>query len=215
MPQSNLTSLNWWLKQTPLLLLQLIIISPVNADNTGYQGDQYTTNTYGGIGLLQVPTARFSQDGEFAFGLSHETPFNRLYGRMQFLPWLEGVVRYTEGQYKAYYLGSPQSFKDKGIDLKIKLFNETETFPQIAIGLLDLGGTGVDSSEYLVASKQIKNVDYTFGIGWGALGGKAHISNPLSLLSDSFDFRRSSDDLGGLLILVLFLAVRKLLFLED
>ena len=213
MPKSKLTSSNWWLKSTLLLLLQLlVVISPVNADNTGYQGDQYTANTYGGIGLLQIPSARFSQDGEFAFGLSHETPFNRLYGRMQFLPWFEGVVRYTEGQYKAYYPGSPQSFKDKGIDVKIKLFNETETFPQIAIGLLDLGGTGIDSSEYIVASKQIKNIDYTFGIGWGALGGKAHISNPLSLLSESFDFRRSPDDLGGTVNLGSFFSGEKVAF---
>ena len=127
MPKSKLTSSNWWLKSTLLLLLQLlVVISPVNADNTGYQGDQYTANTYGGIGLLQIPSARFSQDGEFAFGLSHETPFNRLYGRMQFLPWFEGVVRYTEGQYKAYYPGSPQTFKDKGIDVKVKIFNEKD-----------------------------------------------------------------------------------------
>ena len=40
--------------------------------------------TYGGIGLIQNPTARFSADGEFTFGISAESPYNRLYAKMQF-----------------------------------------------------------------------------------------------------------------------------------
>ena len=32
--------------------------------------DIYSQSTYGGVGLIQTPTARFSKDGEFAFGIS-------------------------------------------------------------------------------------------------------------------------------------------------
>ena len=163
----------------------------------GYIRDQYSSNTYGGIGLIQTPTARFSDDGEISIGVSHETPFNRLFAKVQMLPWLEGVVRYTEGEYKAYNPGSHQSFKDKGLDLKIKLFEESDNFPQIAIGLTDVGGTGVDSTEYIVATKKYKNFDYTIGIGWGALAGREHIKNPFSYISDKFNTRPTSTKEGG------------------
>jgi hypothetical protein len=188
----KLTGFNWLFEHFFLLvIISLLLITTVKAEpeNTVSQGGQYTANTYGGIGILQNPTARFSDDGEFAFGISHETPWNRLYGRMQFLPWLEAVIRYTEGEYKPYYPGNPQTFKDKGIDVKIKLFNETDIFPQVALGLLDLGGTGLDSSEYIVASKQISNFDFTLGVGWGMLAGRSHLDNPLKLLSNKFESR--------------------------
>ena len=75
-------------------------------------------STYGGIGLIQIPTARFSNDGEFAFGISTESPYNRLYAKVQFFPWLEAVLRYTEGTYRPYNPGSAQTWKDKGFDFK-------------------------------------------------------------------------------------------------
>ena len=56
-----------------------------------------------------------------SFGISGEDPYNRIYSRMQFFPWLEGIVRYTEGTYKPYYEGNEQTWKDKGIDFKIRL----------------------------------------------------------------------------------------------
>ena len=75
----------------------------VNAEpNTDYSiNDQYSQFTYGGIGLIETPTARFSNDGEFGFGVSSEAPYNRLYAKMQFFPWMEAVVSYTEGTYQS------------------------------------------------------------------------------------------------------------------
>ena len=64
--------------------------------------------------------------------------------------------------------------------------------PNLAVGLIDLGGTSVFSSEYLIATKKIGNFDVSLGMGWGLLGKKAHISNPLSIFSDSFDARQGS-----------------------
>ena len=74
------------------------------------ENDNYSQNVYGGIGLIQTPTARFNEDGEFGFGFSTEDPWNRLYGRMQFCPWLEATVRYTEGKFQPYQPGMEQSF---------------------------------------------------------------------------------------------------------
>ena len=116
----------------------------VNAEpNSDYLiNDQYSQSTYGSIGLIQTPTARFSNDGEFGFGVSSEAPYNRLYGRAQFFPWMEAVVRYTEGTFLSYFgdcCSSNQTWKDKGIDIKIKLLEESTSGLDLAIGLSDIG----------------------------------------------------------------------------
>ena len=43
-------------------------------------------NSFGGIGLLITPTARFSDDGELTMGVSSELPYNRIYAKNQFFP---------------------------------------------------------------------------------------------------------------------------------
>ena len=69
--------------------------------------------------------------------------------------------------------------------------------PQIALGFRDLAGTGLFSSEYLVASKFIRNnLDVSFGLGWGKLTGNS-IENPLSSLHESFEVRNADVGLGG------------------
>ena len=71
------------------------------------------------------------------------------------------------------------TFKDKSFDVKIGLMAEKNLLPAVAIGIRDVAGTGIFASEYIVASKNFRNIDFTFGIGWGALSGN-QISNPLS-----------------------------------
>mgnify|MGYP001174648962 CR=1 FL=1 len=170
-------------------------LSPIFAQNN--ETSNYSQNVYGGIGLIQTPTARFDADGEFGFGLSIEDPYNRLYGRVQYFPWLEAVLRYTELGYASYFGGSysgagDQTFKDKAIDVKFKIFEEGDYRPAVALGLIDLGGTGVFSSEYIVANKNIGNFDLSLGIGWGRMGTRDNIKNPLSMISESFEFRQGS-----------------------
>jgi Bacterial putative lipoprotein (DUF940). len=116
---------------------------------------------------------------------------------MQFFPWLEGIVRYTEGTYKPYYEGNEQTWKDKGIDFKIRLSKESARMPAVAIGLTDFGGTGAFGSEYIVASKKFRNLDFSIGLGYGQLNGKNHLDNPFKIISDSFDSRTKKNQLGG------------------
>jgi hypothetical protein len=178
---------------TASLLVCLIVFSPrIFSDEPSY-------NTYGVTGLITTPTARIPRDGDFGFGISSELPFNRLYGRAVFLPWLEGVVRYTEGTYKAYNPGSAQSWKDKGIDIKLRLFEETKNIPSIALGINDFGGTGAYASEYIVATKKLNSFDLSLGIGWGSLGDRAHIDNPMGLISEKFKRRGGYSSFGGAL----------------
>jgi len=159
--------------------------------------DQYSQSTYGGIGLIQTPTARFSDDGQFVFGVSSEAPYNRLYSKMQFFPWMEAVLRYTEGTHVPYNIGSHQTWKDKGLDAKFRIMQEGTRRPQIALGFHDLGGTGAFSSEYLVASKRFDNIDLSIGLGWGRLGGLDHINNIVGWIDDNRNIRGGYESSGG------------------
>ena len=52
-------------------------------------------------------------------------------------------------------------------NFKIRL-KEEGLLPAIAVGLNDIGGTGLYSSEYIVGSYGINKLDMHFGLGWGA-----------------------------------------------
>jgi hypothetical protein len=73
--------------------------------------------------------------------------------------------------------------------IKFKLFDETNLLPSVALGLRDLAGTGLFSSEYIVASKKLGDFDISLGIAWGALGNEGNIKNPFSNIHDSFSER--------------------------
>ena len=157
----------------------------------------YSQSTYGGIGLIQTPSGRFSEDGEFLFGVSTESPYNRLFSKMQFFPWMEAVVRYTEGTYLPYNVGSHQTWKDKGLDLKFKIYESKDDQISIALGLNDIGGTGAYAGEYLVASKAFGDLDISLGIGWGKFGGVDHFDNFVSWIDGEREVRGGYEDLGG------------------
>ena len=110
---------------------------------------------------------------------------------------MEATYRYAEIKNQFYgpsrYSGN-QSWKDKGFDLKIRLFREKVAFPETSLGLRDIAGTGVFSSEYLAFTKSIGKFDVTTGIGWGILGLGGDIKNPLGGLHENFAKRNSYDD---------------------
>ena len=181
----------------PTFLCSTFLFITFFENSLAQETSPYSYNSYGIVGLIETPTARTAADGQLAFGISTEAPYNRLYGRVQFFPWLEGVIRYTEGKYKAYNPGSPQTWKDKGIDLKVRLFQEGDIMPAVAIGLSDFGGTGAYASEYIVANKRLSNFDFTLGMGFGSLGERAHIKNPFGSLDDRFKTRGGYNTYGG------------------
>ena len=59
-----------------------------------------------------------------------------------------------------------------------------------------MAGTGLFSSEYLVASKFINNIDISLGLGWGNMNANK-INNPLYSIDDSFRTRSGYEGLGG------------------
>ena len=181
------------MKKYLFLLLLIISSTAAYSDNT----NQYSQSVYGGVGLIEMPSARFDSDGEFLFGISSESPYNRMYAKMQFFPWAEVMVRYTEGKFTDYNPGSMQTWKDKGFDVKFRLFEESQYRPELAVGLGDIGGQGAYGREFIVASKRVKDIDLTLGLGWGKFAGLDHIKNPRSWFQEDYQTRGYGNEGGG------------------
>lgn len=155
-----------------------------------------TYNDWGGVGLWQTPTARMAPEGEFAFTLSHVAPYTRWNFLLQPLPWLQAAFRYSDINNRPY--GAPsfsgnQTYKDKSIDAKVRLWDESRYIPTVAVGIRDLAGTGLFSGEYVVAGKRFGPVDVSLGMGWGYLGARGDLPNPLDILSSRFKTRPNTE----------------------
>jgi len=150
-----------------------------------------TSNDWGEFGYLQTPSARFAQAGHARVHLSRVSPYTRFSVMLQPLDWFEFGFRYTRTSNRLYgpEIAGDQAHKDKSIDARFRLREESAHWPEVALGLRDLGGTGLFASEYLVASKRWGNWDASVGIGWGNLGSRGNIRNPLGLLDSGFDAR--------------------------
>ena len=55
---------------------------------------------------------------------------------------------------------------------KFRILREQKYIPQIAVGFRDFGGSSLFSSEFIVASKLIGNIDFTLGLGFGTISNK-------------------------------------------
>ncbi len=160
-------------------------------------------NDFGGVGLIQTPTARFAPDGQLHVGGSRVYPYERYFVTIQATSWLEATLRYSSVDNRLYS-GVPefsgnQSYKDRGLDAKLKLLDEGAIRPALAIGARDFLGTGLFSSEYIVLNKSGGPFDTSFGIGWGNLGSRGHIKNPARLISERFRDRGEFTAGGGTL----------------
>ncbi len=161
---------------------------------------QPSSSNYGLTGLLEIPNARFMKEASLKFNFSSSYPNEYTSIVASPFEWMEASYRYAEIKTEKYgpssYSGN-QSLKDKGFDVKFRLFKEAYLMPSIAVGFRDLAGTGLFSSEYIVASKRINNLDLSLGLGWGLLGLENSISNPFSNLSNTFEERNSEFGQGG------------------
>lgn len=162
-------------------------------------------NNHGIIGLINMPTARVYDESKYGVTLYKGSPDTRVTFTSSPFDWLEASLYYTDIEDRPYCDQvfdevCNQSYKDKGFNFKLRIKEEGK-LPAIAIGVNDLGGTGLYSSEYLVASYGVNRIDLHFGLGWGALNGSDHsFKNPLTYVSDSFNTRTvfTPEDTGQL-----------------
>ena len=151
-------------------------------------------NNHGVIGLINMPTARFYDESSYGFTIYDGEPDQKITMTSYPFDWLEASLFYANIQDKPYCgnISDPvcnQDYKDKGFNFKLRL-KEEGIWPAIAIGINDIAGTGIYSSEYIVGSYGINKTDFHFGLGWGALdGSNKKFRNPFISISDSFSNR--------------------------
>jgi hypothetical protein len=169
-------------------------------------GDSFNYNTYnnhGVVGLINMPSARFYNESVYGITLYDGTPDQKITLSSNPFDWMEASFFYTSLQNRRYCdVGFDpvcrQDYKDKGFNFKLRL-KEEGIFPAVAIGFNDLAGTGLYSSEYVVASYGLNNIDIHLGLGYGTMNqSKDSINNPLGYLSDRFKNRPTQlEDKGG------------------
>jgi hypothetical protein len=146
-------------------------------------GTAFLRNTFGEIGLIEMPSARMAPDGELSTGVFFTENTQRYNFGFQALPWLHVGFRYSGLE----DLHPPiPVYWDRSFSLKARLWDETDVFPAVAVGFNDLIGTGIYGGEYVVATKRIGAVEATLGMGWGRLGSTNLLRNPFTLLKSSF-----------------------------
>lgn len=185
---------------TGLMLAFSGLSSPAGAEEPD-RPQRPTRNLFGVTGLIDMPTAEMQPDGEVALSGGHFGTTLRTTLTVQFLPWLELAFRYTK---ITDWPSSRGEVFDRSFDAKLRLIEETETWPAISLGLQDFLGTGIYSGEYLAATKgfgagELGEFRVTGGLGWGRFAGKNTIRNPLCSApgSDRFCERKRGPGKGG------------------
>jgi hypothetical protein len=180
------------MKKSCLALLLSVLLCPlVNAqEHFSVSQNNYSQSNHGGIGLIQMPTARMNDAGAFSLNYQDSEEYRFWSASLMLFPWMETTVRYSDVRTQLYSddpgFSGDQTYKDKGIDVKFKLWQESEFLPDLSVGFRDFGGTGLFESEFIAASKRIGPFDLHLGIGWGYLGRKGNITNPFCELKDSY-----------------------------
>ena len=157
-------------------------------------------NDWGVVGLLQTPTARMARAGTGAVSFSRQEPYSMITMTLQPMDWLEvafGYISISDRLYGPANIKGDQSYKDKSAHVKVRLLEESRLWPQVAVGWRDLLGTGIFSGEYLVASKRFGSLDVSAGLGFGYVGGRGDVRNPLGLVAKRFDTRPDASTYVG------------------
>ena len=181
------------------LLVIFIFAQDLYSDSFTYN----SFNNHGVIGLINMPSARFYDEASHGVTIYDGTPDQKITLTSFPYNWMEASFFYTNIQGKPYCGQSfdpvcQQDYKDKGFNFKIRI-KEEGLWPAIAVGINDIAGTGLYSSEYIVGSYGINRTDFHFGVGWGALNGSSSsFKNPLGYLYDGFYNRPTGfEDKGG------------------
>ena len=136
-----------------------------------------------------MPSARLYDESIHGITFYDGTPDQKITLTSSPYDWLEASFFYTNIQDKPYPYFEYQDYKDKGFNIKVRI-KEEGIFPAVAFGINDIAGTGLYSSEYLVASYGRNKVDFHLGLAWGTLNGSDRkIKNPLIDIDNSFKDR--------------------------
>lgn len=144
-----------------------------------------TPTVNGQSGYINMPSAVVEQDSTISAGYGYDRPYGSLWVTSTLLPYLQVTGRYVSisgipgftnepGQYGSEY----GRYKDKVVDAKLRVIEESTWMPALAVGATDLLGTELFKGKYLVATKTFgaaRNIEASVGYGGkrpdGVFGG--------------------------------------------
>ena len=157
-----------------------------------------SASDFGTTGLITTPSARQMPDGHLAVTVSSNSVVNIFNITYQATPWLETTFRYSV--FNPYgRQESSDDLRDRSYEAKVRLVGETDFFPELAIGIKDILGTGVWGGEYLVGTKHIGSAEISLGLGWGRFAERDQFNNPLGIIDNRFESRPNGSNTGGAL----------------
>ncbi|TQK07483.1 YjbH domain-containing protein [Herbaspirillum sp. SJZ107] len=134
-----------------------------------------TPSLNGQSGYINMPSAWTEPDGTFSVGYSFDNPYGSLWVTSTVLPFLQMTGRYVSINGIPGFSSDPNAYggkygryKDKVIDGKLRLWEESKWAPQIAVGRTDIFGTELFRGNYIVATKTFgsaRNIEASIGYG--------------------------------------------------
>lgn len=156
-----------------LALGTALVSAPTLAEMSG------TLNLNGATGLIDMPSGDAQKDATFSFSTSLVGPITRSTISFQFSERLSGSFRFQTWRDWDTLIPGDSEESDRSIDLRYQVLKEGRIAPALTIGLQDLTGQGLYSSEYVAATKTFGDkVKVTAGLGWGRLGTDGGIGAP-------------------------------------
>jgi len=172
-----------------LSLAATALISAAMGQSVAAQ-DNPSLNFYGTTGLIDMPSGEAQADGILSLGSAYFGPIRRNTLSFQITPRLSGSFRYlgvrkwtekctAENNCKTSGVDDYPTYYDRAFDLRYLLLKEGRYRPTVTVGFQDFIGTGLQSAEYIVATKHISpDIKVTAGLGWGRLGSNNPIGSP-------------------------------------
>jgi membrane-associated phospholipid phosphatase len=129
----------------------------------------------GQSGYINMPSAAVGADGTFSTGYGYDTPYSYFWASATVFPFLQATARYVSVNgipgfvdASGAELQSYGRYKDKVVDAKLRLLQESTWLPEVAVGATDLFGTELFKGHYIVATKTFgtaKNFEASIGYG--------------------------------------------------
>jgi hypothetical protein len=146
-----------------------------------------TLNFNGVPGLVDMPSATMQADGALSVTANSFAGIGRTALTFQVTPQIAATLRYSAiGGWNDVFcppdcagINAEDTLYDRALDLRLQLLPEGQYLPALALGLQDITGTGLQSGEYLVATKTVApGLRVTAGLGWGRYGSYGGIGAP-------------------------------------
>ena len=139
-----------------------------------------TLNINGASGLIELPSGESQSDSKFTFSGTIVGSVARGTLSFQFTDRLSASFRFqTWRDWNTLFPADTGTIRDRSIDIRYQILEESQYVPSLTVGLIDFTGEGLFSSEYIAATKTFgEKLKVTAGLGWGRLGSAGSIGSP-------------------------------------